>query len=93
MGFRCERLPGKRDAFEWRLYTNMQKALVKYVEKIRESRHAFEVVVDSLKSMRGSSFFMRAGYQEQVKDLTGGSRGRKLPRTFSPLVLANLFSK
>lgn len=90
-----ESFPGQQDAFERRLRAHVQKILSEYAEEMRVNGHALEIVEDELQPTRTSSrrYTMRAEYLEVVKDLLVECRGRELPGTYNPLVVADLFTR
>ncbi|KAH7407648.1 P-loop containing nucleoside triphosphate hydrolase protein [Cadophora sp. MPI-SDFR-AT-0126] len=87
--------PGQQDAFDRRLRANVQKTLTIYAGKMVLHGHAVEVVEDDQTPMQRtpSKYIMRSDYLEEVKILMAECRGRELPGTFNPLVIADLFSR
>ncbi|KAI0376730.1 P-loop containing nucleoside triphosphate hydrolase protein [Hypomontagnella monticulosa] len=90
-----ESFPGQQDAFERRLRAHVQKILSEYAEEMRVNGHALEIVEDDLRPTRCNPrrYTMRADYLELVEDLTIECRGRELPGTYNPMVVADLFSR
>lgn len=85
--------PNQEDAFDRRLRAHIQAVLGKYSEKMSKDGHALEIVDDNQVRVRSSKFIHRVDYLKVVKVSMYECRGRELPGTFNPMVVADLFSR
>lgn len=85
------------DAFfthpEVRLRAVVQNTLSDFALQIREKGHSRLIVEGQAPSGADGHFVLRSDYIEEVKLLMRESRGRELPGTYNPMIVAELFSK
>lgn len=85
------------DAFfthpEVRLRAVVQNTLSDFALQIREKGHSRLIVEGPAPSGDDGRFVLRSEYIEEVKLLMRESRGRELPGTYNPMIVAELFSK
>ncbi|KAI6082444.1 P-loop containing nucleoside triphosphate hydrolase protein [Hypoxylon rubiginosum] len=79
-------------AYDKRLRAVVQNTLSDFAEQMRTEGHA-RIIRDSLASENGDRCVSRFDYVEEVKALMKEARGRELPGTYNPLIVAELFSK
>lgn len=85
--------PNQEDALDRRLRAHVQFGLSCYSENMGREGHALEIVEDGEKPVRSSKFVARKEYLKTVKISMQECRGRELPGTFNPMVIADLFSR
>ncbi|ETS73761.1 hypothetical protein PFICI_14707 [Pestalotiopsis fici W106-1] len=85
--------PNQEDTFDRRLRAQIQAILGRYSEKMSKDGHALEIVDDCQDPLRSSKFMHREEYLDIVKTSMYECRGRELPGTFNPMVVADLFSR
>ena len=85
------------DAFfthpEVRLRAVIQNTLSDFALQIHEKGHSRFIVEGPAPSGDDGRFVLRSEYIEEVKLLMRESRGRELPGTYNPMIVAELFSK
>lgn len=85
------------DAFfthpEMRLRAVVQNTLSDFALQIREKGHSRLIVEGPAPSDDDGRDVLRSEYIEEVKLLMRESRGRELPGTYNPMIVAELFSK
>ncbi|CAJ2503470.1 Uu.00g108640.m01.CDS01 [Anthostomella pinea] len=81
------------DAYPRRLRAVVQNTLSDFAEEMRREGHA-RIILDGPKTDRdGPRCISRSDYLEEVKVAMRRSRGRELPGSYNPLIVAELFSK
>jgi len=76
-----------------RLRAVVQNTLSDFAEQMRMEGHS-RIIRDSPGPFKGNDRFVsRSNYIEEVKVLMKESRGRELPGTYNPLIVAELFSR
>jgi hypothetical protein len=80
---------------DMRLRAVIQNSLTDFARDMRMKGHARTIVDGSLprNDDRKSKSVTRSAYIQEVKELMMESRGRELPGTYNPLLVAELFSK
>ena len=86
--------PKSEDGYRKRLRARIQNTLIDFEEEMRVKGH-HRVIVDSPLSDEEDErpWICRTDYIDEVKELMKRSRGRELPGTFNPMVIAELFSE
>ncbi|KAK4150030.1 hypothetical protein C8A00DRAFT_46486 [Chaetomidium leptoderma] len=86
------------EAADRRLRAVMQKTLAAFAKEMHLKGHAKNIIhysdeEDSDDDMPGPHVIRRSTYIDEVKMLMVDSRGRELPGTYNPLIVAELFRK
>ncbi|PBP22809.1 hypothetical protein BUE80_DR006361 [Diplocarpon rosae] len=81
------------DAYPRRLRAVVQNTLSEFAEKMRMDGHARIIREHPAPDMDDERSVFRSDYIEEVKALMKETRGRELPGTYNPLIVADLFSK
>lgn len=76
-----------------RLRAVVQNTLLGFAEQMRTNGHARVIQEREPWSAAGTRCISRSKYLEEVKSVVKESRGRELPGSYNPLVVAELFSK
>jgi hypothetical protein len=88
--FASTEVPG---AYSKRLRAVVQNTLSDFAEQMRNEGHARIILDRSTHPGDNSRCVTRSNYIEEIKVLMKESRGRQLPGTYNPLIVAELFSK
>lgn len=83
--------PGGSTAHAKRLRAVVQNTLSEFAQQMRDEGHARTIQDGKVKDETRS--ISRSNYINEVKVLMKESRGRELPGTYQPLIVAELFSK
>ncbi|KAK6584650.1 hypothetical protein PZA11_002874 [Diplocarpon coronariae] len=81
------------DAYPRRLRAVVQNTLSDFAEKMRTDGHAKIIQECPTSAFDDERYVSRSDYIEEVKALLKETRGRELPGTYNPLIVADLFSK
>ncbi|KAK2628715.1 hypothetical protein QTJ16_001818 [Diplocarpon rosae] len=81
------------DAYPRRLRAVVQNTLSEFAEKMRMDGHARIIREYPAPAIDDERCVFRSDYIEEVKALMKETRGRELPGTYNPLIVADLFSK
>ncbi|KAI1292937.1 P-loop containing nucleoside triphosphate hydrolase protein [Xylaria venustula] len=76
-----------------RLRAVVQNTLLEFAEFMRFNGHARIIVEDDEEIAADPRYITRSQYIEEVRDVMRKSRGRELPGSYNPLIVAELFSK
>ncbi|KAK8001160.1 P-loop containing nucleoside triphosphate hydrolase protein [Apiospora marii] len=76
-----------------RLRAVVQNTLYEFAQKMRTEGHARTIQENQTTNNTSDRSISRSKYIEEVKVLMKESRGRELPGTYQPLIVAELFSK
>ena len=85
------------DAFfadaKMRLRAVVQNTLSDFAQQMREEGHSRIILEDPVPRGKNSRLISRSAYIEEVRVLMRESRGRELPGTYNPMIVAELFSQ
>lgn len=83
----------QQPAYPKRLRAVLQNTLTEFAEEMRTRGHTKTIDEETTVTSTNARVISRSAYLEEVKLLMKETRGRELPRTYNPLIVAELFSK
>ncbi|UNI21474.1 hypothetical protein JDV02_007462 [Purpureocillium takamizusanense] len=83
------------EGYQRRLRAVVQNTLIAFRDRMSKEGHSRHIVdyVSEVSDPSGRPEVLRSDYVKEVRDLIRRSRGRELPGTFDPMVIADLFAE